>query len=113
MKKFFQEKFKDDTKIIMASMIIPFLYMLLSLVEYTLTWPFNDPLHHPILITEYFAILILIFVLPFILLLFYIIPPLIKLVNVKKFFQYLTLSSWVLVFVFHFLAGIIYGIKTH
>ncbi len=104
---------KDDTKIILASMVIPFLYMLLSLIEYTLTYPFNDPTHHPILITEYFAIPVLIFFLPAILLSFYIIPPLVKRVKLKKFFQYFTLSSWTFVFVFWFISGIIYSIKVH
>ena len=49
------EETKDEWKIILASMVIPFLYMLLSLVEYTLTYPFNDPTHHPILWTEWIA----------------------------------------------------------
>lgn len=105
------EEAKEEWKIILTSMIIPFLYMLLSLVEYTLTYPFNDPTHHPILITEYFAIIVLIFFLPVILLSFYIIPPLVKQVKLKKIFQYFTLSSWVFVFVFWFLSGIIYNFK--
>ena len=68
------EETKDDTKIILASMVIPFLYMLLS---------------------------------------FYIIPPLVKRVKLKKFFQYFTLSSWTFVFVFWFISGIIHSIKVH
>jgi len=91
--------------------MIPFLYMILSLVEYTLIYPFDDPTYHPILITEGITIITLIFILPFILVLFYIIPPLVKRTKLKKFFQYFTLSSWVFVFVFWFLSGIIYNLK--
>ena len=112
MKKILQ-KIKDEWKIILLSITIPFLYMLLSLIEYTLTYPFNDPTYHPILITEGIAIMYLIFILPFTILLFYIIPPLVKQAKLKKFFQYLTLSGWVFVFVFWYLAGIIHSIKVH
>ena len=51
--------------------------------------------------------------LPAILLSFYIIPPLVKRVKLKKFFQYFTLSSWTFVFVFWFISGIIHSIKVH
>lgn len=111
MKQKIKQEIKDKWKIILLSIIIPFLYMVLSLAEYTLTYPFNDPTHHPILITEYFAIIVLIFFLPHILLLFYIIPPLVKRTKLKKFFQYFILSSWVFVFIFWFLSGIIHNIK--
>ena len=102
---------KDDTKIILASMIIPFLYMLLSLVEYALTYPFNDPTHHPILWTEWIAGYFLFMLIPPILIAFSIVPKLKAKVTYKKFFEYLTISSWVFVFICWFLEGVIYNFK--
>ena len=103
---------KDDTKIILWSMVIPFVYLILSLFEYTFTYPFNDPRHHPILITEWLAIPVLM-LFPVILLLFQIIPLLKKRTKIKKFFEYFTLSSWAFVAVFWVMSGIIHSVKVH
>ena len=105
-------KIKDELIIMFASIVVSLLYMLLSLVEYTFTYPFDDPTYHPILITEGFAFMILFLGFPAILLSFYIIPSLIKRVKLKRFFQYLYIFSWIFVFIFWHIAGIIHNIKT-
>ena len=111
MNKELQQKVKDELKIILVSISISFLYMILSLMEFIFTYPFNDHTYHPILWTEGIAIYVLIFCMPVILLLFYTIPSLIKKKRLKRFFIYFTLSSWTLVFVYQYLSGIIYNLK--
>ena len=94
------EETKDDTKIILASVVIPFLYMIPSAIEYAHEYPINDPTYHPILFTEYIAGLVLFLFIPPLLLAFNFIPFLKKFTKIKKFIEYFTLSSWVFVFLF-------------
>lgn len=112
MKKILQ-KIRDEWKIMLVSMVIPFLYMILSLVEYTLTYPFDDPTHHPILWTEWIAGYFLFMFIPPILMAFSTAPKIKEKVTYKKFFEYLTISSWAFVFICWFIEGIIYDIKVH
>ncbi len=111
MMKKIQQIIQNDWKILLASVIIPFLYMIISLIEYTLTYPFNDPTHHPILYTDWIAAYFLFMFIPPTLIAFVTVPKLKAKVTYKKFFEYLTLSSWIFVFVCLFLEGIIHSFK--
>ena len=105
------ENTQSKFKIILLPILIPFLYMLLSLVEYVLTYPFYDPTHHPILWTEWIAGYFLFFIGPIIIITFSVTPKLSVLTEYRKFIEYLYISSWVFVFIFWYIAGIIYDYK--
>ena len=111
MNKELQQKVKDELKIILVSIATSFLYMILSLAEFTFTYPFHDHTHHPFMYTEIIAFAFLTCYLPITLLLFWIVPKLRAKIKIRKFIFYFIMFGWIFAFVYWHISKIIYDLK--
>lgn len=108
------QNFKNDLKIFIIALLPPFINMVVYLLEFYYTYPFNDPTHHPIMWSEAIGFYILVFIIPATM----IALSLSSEKHLKNKEQLLRtvglmgLLGWILVFVSYYISGLILDIKT-
>ena len=106
--------FKNNLKIYTIAIIPPIINMVVFLLEFYFTYPFNDPTHHPIMWSEAIGFYALIFIIPAIMIGFSLTPEK-HLKNKKELLKILGLMGifgWILIVFSYRLAGYILSIKT-